>query len=269
MTTTPGSRKKAKAEPAESTAVAVIEEEQVKTLVLEGDPEQQLEFARKAAKALMSVVGQKPKKVVINGKQFLEFGDWQTLARFFGATVATDWTKPIMRDGKVIGYEAKSVVMHKGEIISSAEGMCTIDEAKWSNRDEYAVRSMAQTRTGAKALRNAFGWVAELAGYSGTPAEEMDGIVGRTDEPFPSTNKRPAPAPVDPVTERKTRVVVMMKRLGHDLMAMDKALAAATIKDVTGLAMNDENLIEIVNRLSVLVAEHEEAQGGNVEKTIE
>ena len=90
-----------------------------KPLVLEGDPQAQLEFAQKAAQALMSVVNNKPKKVMIQGKQYLEFGDWQTLARFFGATVKTDWTKPIEREGKIIGYEARSVVIHKGEEISA------------------------------------------------------------------------------------------------------------------------------------------------------
>ena len=57
-----------------------------KSLVLEGDPETQLAYATKAANALMNVVNKKPKKVIINGKQYLEYGDWQMLARFFGST---------------------------------------------------------------------------------------------------------------------------------------------------------------------------------------
>ena len=39
---------------------------------------------------------------------------------------------------------------------------------------QFQLRSMAQTRAGAKALRNALGWVVVLAGYKPTPAEEMD-----------------------------------------------------------------------------------------------
>lgn len=38
---------------------------------------------------------------------------------------------------------------------------------------QFQLRSMAQTRAGAKALRNALAWVVVLAGYSPTPAEEM------------------------------------------------------------------------------------------------
>ncbi len=160
----------------------VVEEKSVtvsapkKELVLEGDPEVQLQFAHKAAKTLMNWVAQKPKKVLIRGEQYLEFGDWQILGRFYGATVSTEWTHAIERNGKVFGYEARVVVLKDGVVISSAEGMCTRDEKRWAQADEYAIRSMAQTRTSAKALRNAFGWVAELAGMKSTPAEEMDSV---------------------------------------------------------------------------------------------
>lgn len=141
-----------------------------KELVLEGDPEKQLEFAAKAASALMKVV--KPKK--INGKDYLEFGAWQTLGRFFGSTVGVEWTKPITNEkNEVIGYEARARVLQRGEEISSAEASCMRKERNWATRDEFAIKSMAQTRASAKALRNAFGWVAEMAGYASTPAEEM------------------------------------------------------------------------------------------------
>lgn len=38
----------------------------------------------------------------------------------------------------------------------------------------FQLRSMAQTRAGSKALRNALAWVVVLAGYRPTPAEELD-----------------------------------------------------------------------------------------------
>jgi hypothetical protein len=73
----------------------------------------------------------------------------------------------------------------------------------------FQLASMAQTRAGAKALRNAFAWVVVLAGYQPTPAEEMDGVIDvapmKTPEPAPVVpQKAPplppqAPAPVVPV----------------------------------------------------------------------
>lgn len=41
----------------------------------------------------------------------------------------------------------------------------------------FQLRSMAQTRAGAKALRNALAWVVVLAGYQPTPAEELDAVI--------------------------------------------------------------------------------------------
>lgn len=60
-----------------------------------------------------------------------------------------------------------------GRIVGSAEAMCTRDERMWANRDDYALRSMAQTRATSKALASPLRFVITLAGYEGTPAEEM------------------------------------------------------------------------------------------------
>lgn len=155
--------------------VAVPQAPMKRELVLEGDPQAQLAFAKKAADALMSWITQKPHKVMIRGEQYLEFGDWQILARFYGATVGVEWTKPVEK-----GWEARAIVTRNGEVISSAEAMCTRVEKNWKDRDEFMLKSMAQTRASAKALRQAFGWVAELAGMKSTPAEEMGSVYDQT-----------------------------------------------------------------------------------------
>ncbi len=109
------------------------------------------------------------------------FGAWQTLGRFFGSTVGIEWTQPLIdAKGSLLGYEARAIVYQNGQIISSAEANCMKTEKRWGTAEEYAIKSMAQTRASAKALRNAFGWVAELAGYESTPAEEMDGVFDRS-----------------------------------------------------------------------------------------
>lgn len=164
------------------------------SVVLQGDPAKQLEFAKKASQALVSVINAKQKKVIINGEQYLEFEDWQTLGRFYGMSVGIEKTEAIQRDGNLFGYEAKAVVYQNGQIISGAEAMCCRDEEKWGTRakyewqnnqrvkvgednvPEFQLRSMAQTRASAKALRNVLAWVVVMAGYRPTPAEEMDGV---------------------------------------------------------------------------------------------
>ncbi len=54
----------------------------------------------------------------------------------------------------------------------------------------FQLRSMAQTRAGAKALRNALAWVVVLAGYRPTPAEEL-----------PQQDRQPVSAPPPPAED--------------------------------------------------------------------
>ena len=109
-------------------------------VVLQGDPKKQMEFAKESA----DVVCQYIKPLIINGKKYWAFEHWQTAARFYGASVGIEWTKPIVRkdkDGKglLAGYEAKAVVYMKGEIISSAEAMCMRSETNWKNKDTKGI----------------------------------------------------------------------------------------------------------------------------------
>jgi hypothetical protein len=146
-------------------------------------PEIVLQEAAKAAQALREVIERKPAKVVINGKTFLQFEDWQTLGRFYGVTAAARATNYI-EQGRVRGYECHAeAIRADGQVISAAQAMCMDDESKWSDKPLFQLRSMAQTRAQAKALRNVLAWVVVMAGYAPTPAEEMDGNNGRSIAP--------------------------------------------------------------------------------------
>ena len=81
------------------------------------------------------------------------------------------WSRPLEHhDGWEARAEARTV---DGRMVGSAEAMVTRDERNWRTSDEYALRSMAQTRAMSKALRGPLGFVITLAGVSATPAEEM------------------------------------------------------------------------------------------------
>lgn len=250
-----------------------------KKLVLEGDPEQQLEFAMKAANTLMKAVSQKPKKVIIRGEQYLEYGDWQTLARFFGATAAVEWSRPIYnivnneeQKGQVVGYEARAIVKRNGVEVSSAEAMCMRAEANWKSRDEFMLRSMAQTRASAKALRNAYGWVAELAGMKSTPAEEMGDMYDTSpiaENAVPTVTysnpeddgmdvpgnavplKKVANNPIDKYLSQKSEIkklvdsIVMVPLEGGDAYKL-------WVRNETGLELEANNYEMIIERLRAL-----------------
>lgn len=74
-----------------------------------------------------------------------------------------------------------------GNVVSEADGYCSVEEKNWKGKPFYARASMAQTRAIGKAMRLRHAWVMVMAGFSPTPAEEMDGIH---DEPKPAPAKK-------------------------------------------------------------------------------
>lgn len=172
-----------------------IPSESLNAIIQQVDPEKEVEYAMRAAKALMKIVEQKPKKVMMGGEVYLEFEDWQTIGRFYRITAGTKSTEEVRNEkGEIIGYMAKSSVYCNGIVISGADASCLRDEPKWNTRPKYEfnpttkkrekvgeervpdfqLKSMAQTRACAKGLRMVLGFVPVLAGYKPTPAEEMD-----------------------------------------------------------------------------------------------
>lgn len=170
--------------------IIAIDEQEV---AVSRDPNIVLNEARKAASALDSVLRKKKKKVMFNGKQYLEFEDWQTVGKFYGVT-AKVVDKRTIDFGDVRGFEATAVAYHvkTGKEISRADGMCLNDEANWKSKPLFQLSSMAQTRACAKALRNVLSWVVVLAGYAPTPAEEMTGQEQPNGKPAPVLNIRQA-----------------------------------------------------------------------------
>lgn len=154
-----------------------------KDMQIARSPERVLEEAREAARALKDVLAQKKNKFMFRGEQYLQFEDWQTLGRFYGVTARVRHTQQVTYD-ESSGFEATAeAVRADGMVISAAEAMCMDDEANWRGKPIFQLRSMAQTRACAKALRNVLSWVAVLAGYAPTPAEEMTGQENSHEEP--------------------------------------------------------------------------------------
>jgi hypothetical protein len=201
-----------------------------------------LEEARKAAVALKDVLDKKPKKVMMNNEQYLEYEDWQTVARFYGITAKVESTQ-FVDYGAAKGFLARALAIRAdGMVVSAAEAMCLNDEDKWHSRPKYEFQdvlvdgkkvwdderkryksnkvkvgdepvplyqlmSMAQTRACAKVLRNVVSWVVVLAGYKGTPAEEIDSSMEKGGGTATSTAEQ--------TTERK--VTEGMAKLMHVL----------------------------------------------------
>lgn len=60
-----------------------------------------------------------------------------------------------------------------GKHIASGSARCGVDEPNWRGKPKYARRSMAFTRANGRVYSQNFRWLIELAGFNGTPAEEL------------------------------------------------------------------------------------------------
>jgi len=93
--------------------------------------------------------------------------------------------------GAMLGLGAREIESHKdpdgtwhataeiirladGQVVGRASACCSPRERNWSGKPDHMLRSMALTRAAAKAYKLLVGWILPLAGYSPTPAEEME-----------------------------------------------------------------------------------------------
>src|SRR3990167_1800903 len=93
-------------------------------------PAEVLASATQAALALADVVKRKPKPVIVNGEQYLEYEDWQTVGHFFGLHAKTEDAMPVTVTG-VEGAKARATIVNRdGMAIGGAEAYCLRDRSE-------------------------------------------------------------------------------------------------------------------------------------------
>lgn len=146
-----------------------VREQHAVNLFGDASPVTVVERATEAANALAAVIESKELFKQIGRKKHVYVEGWTLLGSMLGVFPVVEWTRPIED-----GWEARVVARTRnGDEVGAAEAMCTRAEATWKSRDDYALRSMAQTRAVSKALRHPLGFVMTLAGYEATPEAEM------------------------------------------------------------------------------------------------
>lgn len=140
-----------------------------RTLFATDDPAEVIVRASAVADALKGVLQRQGLTMNIQGREHVRVEGWTTLGSMLGVVPVVTWTRPTEK-----GWEARvEARTMDGRVVGAAEAGCSRDERTWTSRDDYALRSMAQTRATSKALRGPLGFVVTLAGYAATPAEEM------------------------------------------------------------------------------------------------
>lgn len=179
-------------------------------------PAERIGWGNTAAKELMRVVKEVGLSRKFGGdRPHLYAEAWQILGRFSGYHGLVDDPLEIVEEGKIIGFKAQAHVLdNDGREVSRATSYCMRDEPNWRNKPMFQLASMAQTRALSKAYRLDLGWVAVLAGYSPTPAEEMDDVpVAKPRPPVIS----PPPVKKDLLT-RKDKAVEYLSSKGKSVL---------------------------------------------------
>lgn len=180
-----------------NTALTTIEEAPLPSL-LTGTPVGKVEQATEIANALAPVINKQHLYAEISNKRHVLYEGWTTLGALLGVFPVTVWTRKT-EDGWEARVEAQTLA---GAIVGAAEAECNHSEVSgskqpWKDRPEFALRSMAQTRAGSKALRMPLGFIMSLAGFDATPAEEMIGVKEEAPEPMPPVPASAPPLPGD------------------------------------------------------------------------
>lgn len=111
----------------------------------------------------------------ISGKNYVHVEGWQFAGGMLGIMPLVTSIEDVSKTPANFKYRASVdlINMKTGNVIGKGMAICSNTENRKKSFDEYAVMSMAQTRAIGKAYRNTIGWVMKLAGYEGTPSEEM------------------------------------------------------------------------------------------------
>ena len=164
------------------------------------DPVQIIRKSAEVAGALKDVLAKQNMISKISGRDHVKVEGWQTTGVMLGVSARVAWSRPycdpvsgepVVSDYEVVEFNKKTqverrfhvtghswearveVVRADGEVIAAGEAMCSRNESTWAKRDDFSLRSMAQTRATSKALRGVLGFIVTMAGYEASPAEEM------------------------------------------------------------------------------------------------
>lgn len=204
------------------------------TLFGTNEPTAIVRSATAQAQALADVVRDRKLYSNIQGREYVRVEGWTLLGTMLGVFPVCEWTRPLEGgQGWEARVEAKTL---DGRTVGAAEAQCSREERNWEDRDEYALRSMAQTRATAKALRIPLGFVMSLAGYETTPAEEM---VFEAPQQAPVRRQAPARQPTAqegaPATDKqKAALFAIGRRQGWDAAETQRQVV-----EFTGMAWEE------------------------------
>ncbi len=137
-------------------------------------PKALVHMATEVAGELTRVIEDRGLSVLIKKRPYVRCEGWTTCAAMLGV-VAREVGVEEREDGSVVAT-VELVRISDQAVVGRGSAICDPEEPSWKGKPRYAIRSMAITRATGKACRLAFSWIITLAGYQGTPAEEVEDL---------------------------------------------------------------------------------------------
>jgi hypothetical protein len=174
------------------------------------DPDLVIVKAVDVSNALARVIRDRKLYARVRGEEHVLVGGWTLLGSMLGVYPVCVWSRKL-DDGWEARVEART---RDGAIVGAAESECLRSERQWAKADDYAIRSMAQTRATSKALRLTLGFVMKLAGFDETPAEEIPaGDDVRRHEERREHVRDPIPDEIKPTDEQREELLTLVRTL--------------------------------------------------------
>lgn len=152
---------------------------------------QRIQIAKDIAKELFKIVEEKQLYITVSKRIFVNVEGWICMLSMFPNPVHPHIVESREHPTEKGRFLAKvELITSNGKVVGDGEGECEqyegkgkkvyskkqkkyyISQGKFTERNQ--ARSMAITRATGKACRLNFGWIMVLAGFSPTPAEEID-----------------------------------------------------------------------------------------------
>lgn len=136
-----------------------------------GNPQDVMTIANKLA----DFIKQRKLSVNIRGKEYCLVDGWEFAGNLMGLVPIIQSVEKITGEQGEIKYQSvvHLIRISDEKLVGKGIALCSNKESTKKMFDEYAIQSMAQTRSIGKAYRNLLGWLMKAAGYESTPAEEM------------------------------------------------------------------------------------------------
>jgi hypothetical protein len=138
-------------------------------------PAAMIEKATMVANTLRDVIDKNGWEQTLYGNKYLPVEAWNAM----GSMLGIQSREKSITENPDGSFEAHVELINvaTGGVIGGGSGYVGADERSWMSKPKSARRSFAITRATGKAYRSNFSWVIKLAGYSPTPAEEMDFVA--------------------------------------------------------------------------------------------